>query len=74
MKLRHLLPVLLLFLPALVSAETVDSSDLVFRDGLYYKKSTSVPFAGKTTGKNQATYKDGKRHGLFERYQENGQL
>ena len=73
MKLRHLL-VLLLFLPALVSAETIDRSDLVKRDGLFFKKFTSVPFTGRTSGKLQINYKDGKEHGSTEWYYENGQL
>ena len=74
MKLRHLLPVLLLCLPVLVSAETVDSSNLVKRGGLYYKKFTDVPFTGKLSGRRQTTYKDGKKHGPFVQYRWNGQL
>ena len=73
MKLRHLL-VLLLFLPALVSAETIDYSDLIDKNGVFYKKFTSVPFTGRTSGVNQGTYKDGKRHGPFEAYHKNGRL
>ena len=72
MKLRHLL--VLLFLPALVSAETIDSSDLVERNGVFYKKFMSVPFTSRTRGIQKATYKDGKRHGPFEWYYKNGQL
>ena len=74
MKLRHLLPVLLLCLPVFVSAETVDSSNLVKREGLYYKKFTDVPFTGKTSGRTQTTYKDEKEHGPYAWYLENGQL
>tara|TARA_R110000823_G_scaffold61753_1_gene146954 strand:- start:214 stop:699 length:486 start_codon:yes stop_codon:yes gene_type:complete len=73
MKLRYLL-VLLLFLPALVSAETVDYSDLIDKNGVFYKKFTNVPFTGRTSGRFQWTYKDGKEHGPFEAYHENGQL
>ena len=73
MKLRHLL-VLLLFLPVLVSAETIGSSDLVERNGLMYKKFTNTPFTGRTSGRLQTNYKDGKRHGPFEWYYKNGQL
>ena len=71
---RHLLPVLLLCLPVLVSAETADSTDLVKREGLHYKKFTDVPFTGKTSGRTQTTYKDGKEHGPYAWYLENGQL
>ena len=73
MKLGYLL-VLLLFLSACDNAETIDSSDLVNRNGLFYKKSTNVPFTGKTSGVNQGTFKDGKGHGLFEMYHKNGRL
>ena len=46
---RHILTslvlVILLF-PSLALGETVKSEDLVFRDGLYYKGFTDVPFSG----------------------------
>ena len=71
MKLRHLL-VLFLFLPVMASA--VEMSDLIERNGLFYKKFTDVPFTGKTSGEVQFTYKDGKEHGPFEEYHKNGQL
>ena len=51
---------------------TVD--DLVEREGLYYQKSTSVPFTGVTTGLVKATYKNGIRHGPWFTYWDNGQL
>ena len=59
MKLLFLLA-LFLTLPAFVSAETVHSDDLVIRNGLYYKKFTNVPFTGRTSGRTQTTFKDGK--------------
>ena len=48
--------------------------DLVETDGLYYQKSTDVPFTGKVTGKYQGTFKDGKLDGPWVRYHDNGQL
>ena len=48
--------------------------DLVKRDGLYYRKFTDVPFTGKTTGQVQISYKDGKIHGPYVVYYDNGQL
>ena len=48
--------------------------DLVKRDGLHYKKFTDVPFTGKVTGKEQGTYKDGKRDGPWVSYHDEGQL
>jgi len=48
--------------------------DLVFRDGLYYKKSTNIPFTGKVDGITQGSFKDGKKEGSWVRYWRNGQL
>jgi len=41
----------------------VTVEDLVERDGLIYKKFTDTPFTGKVTGKEQGSYKNGKRGG-----------
>ena len=49
-------------------------SDLVFRDGLYFKKFTDVPFTGKLTGNPQGSFKNGQRDGAWVHYYENGQL
>ena len=58
---RILAPILLMVLlfPTLAFGETVDWSDLVHRDGLYYKKFTDVPFDGKVTGQEQGSFRDG---------------
>ena len=48
--------------------------DLVQRNGLYYKKFTSVPFNGEIEGQFQGSFKDGKKDGPWEAYWENGQL
>jgi antitoxin component YwqK of YwqJK toxin-antitoxin module len=76
---KHLLaPILLLtfLFPSLAFGETMN--DLVKRDGLYYKKFSTVPFTGKTTGQRQRTFKDGKNlaewNGVYVRYHGNGQL
>jgi antitoxin component YwqK of YwqJK toxin-antitoxin module len=75
---RILAPILLLTLlfPSLAFGETMN--DLVKRDGLYYKKFSTVPFTGKTTGQRQRTFKDGKNlaewNGVYVRYHGNGQL
>ena len=60
--------------PVVFGEETYKMSDLVFRDGLYYKKFTDVPFTGKITGKNQGTIRNGKKDGPWVSYYENGQL
>ena len=36
-------------------------SELVKRDGHYYKEFTDVPFTGTTTGKKQGTIRNGKK-------------
>jgi antitoxin component YwqK of YwqJK toxin-antitoxin module len=72
---RILAPILLLTLlfPALALGETMD--DLVYRDGLYYKKFSTVPFTGKVSSKFfQSSYKNGKRHGTDVHYWFDGQL
>ena len=54
--------------------ETVRYRDLVKRDNIYFKKFTSIPFSGQTTGRVKGSFKSGKRHGQWEKYYENGQL
>ena len=69
-----LAPILLIVLlfPALALGETKD--DLVYREGLYYKKFSEVPFTGKTTGKTQGSFRKGKEDGPCVFYWDNGQL
>ena len=72
---KHLLaPILLLTLlfPSLAYGETMD--DLVKRDGIHYKKFSTVPFTGKVTGKSQGSFKNGKWDGPWVSYYDNGQL
>jgi len=74
---RHALAslVLALFLfPSIAMGETVRYVDLVVREGLYYKKFTTVPFTGKITGNAQGSFKDGKKHGPWVFHWANGQL
>ena len=76
---RHILTsvvlVVLLF-PALALGETMD--DLMIKDGLYYKNYykilIGVPFTGKVTGKEQGSFRNGKKEGLWVYYHDNGQL
>jgi hypothetical protein len=71
---RILAPILLLTLlfPSLAYGVTMD--DLVYRDGIHYKKFSTVPFTGKVTGKSQGSLKNGKWDGPWVRYHENGEL
>jgi antitoxin component YwqK of YwqJK toxin-antitoxin module len=65
--------VVLLF-PTLASGGEVKWDDLVERNGLHYKKFTNVPFTGKVTGKEQGSFRKGKKDGPFVDYYDNGQL
>ena len=47
---------------------------LVKRDDLSYQKFTDVPFAGKVTGKQQGSFKNGKRDVLWVKYYKDGKL
>jgi antitoxin component YwqK of YwqJK toxin-antitoxin module len=67
-----LLTCLLFLSPNVVLSETMD--DLVVRDGLYYKKSSDVPFSGEVAGLSKGTFKNGKVDGIWIGYYDNGQL
>jgi antitoxin component YwqK of YwqJK toxin-antitoxin module len=54
--------------------ESVEVNDLVRRDDIYYKKFSDAPFTGKITGRPQGSFKNGKRHGPWVNYHDNGQL
>ncbi|MDC1073392.1 toxin-antitoxin system YwqK family antitoxin [Gammaproteobacteria bacterium] len=76
---KIILPIILLFsmisTPIVFGEESYEMSELVERDGLYYKKFTDIPFTGTVTGKEQGTLKDGKKaDGLWITYHDNGQL
>ena len=48
--------------------------DLMKRDGFYYREFTDVPFTGKVTGKEQGSFKNGKKDGPWVYYHKDGQL
>jgi hypothetical protein len=50
---------LIFFSPNVVMSEAM--GDLVYREGLYYKKFSDVPFTEKITGKKQGAFKNGKK-------------
>ena len=56
--------IFILFLSLLSSPSWSETfADLVYRDGLYYKKFTDVPFTGEITGEVQGSIKNGKKEG-----------
>ena len=74
---KHILTsvvLIVLLFPALALGETVKDEDLVYREGLYYKKFATVPFTGKVTGGIKGSFKEGKQDGPWVYYHENGQL
>ena len=82
---KHILaPILLLvfLFPSLaLSEEVVEWSDLVEREGVYYKKGTDVPFTGEVTtyersGRvySKGFYRNGKEDGPYIAYYEGDQL
>jgi antitoxin component YwqK of YwqJK toxin-antitoxin module len=44
----------------------------VITDGLHYQKFTDVPFTGRVTGKTQGSFRNGKKHGPWVKYHDNG--
>ena len=73
MKLFYLILALIFFsMPVSILAETM--SDLIWNNGLYYKKGTKNPFNGKITGKIRGSFIKGKKHGKWTRYYNNGKL
>ena len=73
---RHFLTsvVLLVFLfPAIASGETMD--DLVYTNGLHYKKFTDVPFTGVVSEKSlRGSFRNGKKDGSWVYYHDNGRI
>ena len=74
---RHILAsvfLIVLLFPALALGGEVKLKDLVITNGLYFKKFTNIPFTGKVTGKEQGSFKDGKRVGVWLVYDSNGRV
>ena len=70
---KSLLLVVFLF-PASALSDAVTWDDLVQRDGVYRRKDSDVLFTGKTEGAIQVSFRNGKPHGLWVVYYENGYL
>lgn len=67
-------PLLALCLTA-SGAFALSIDELVYNDGLYYKKSAVVPFTGELDeGWARGTIKNGKRDGLWVGYWDNGRV
>ena len=71
MRLFYLTLSLIFFiLPFSILSETM--SDLIWNKGLYYKKGSKIPFDGVITGEINGSFINGKKHGKFQEFYENG--
>ena len=52
----------------------INYKEIISQDGVYYKKFTSVPFTGKTIGKEIGLIEKGKKEGFWVGYHDNGKL
>ena len=64
----------IIFLSLLSSSCSTPNDDLVYRDGVYYKKFSEVPFTGRVTGLRNGLMKNGKEDGEWVINHENGKL
>lgn len=71
---RLFTPIVLLTLLFPLFASGATKIILEKRDGLWYEKSSDVPFTGEVDGIDQGSFKDGKREGPWIEYSENGQV
>ena len=55
-------------------SEKVKMNDLTERGGLYFKKSSEIPFTGELEGRYQGKMVNGKREGLWLTYSPEGNL
>ena len=75
MRTLFIIPLVLMSLVSFPSwGETVDSDDVVMRDGLIYEKFTQTPFTGEITSLVNGKVKNGKKEGIWVFWGENGQL
>ncbi len=56
------------------AAHSENMSDLIWKNGIYYKKSTNSSFSGKINGNIKGLITNGKKEGTWVRYYNNGQL
>ena len=69
---KYLLIISCLLFTSLGWSKTINSDDLVKKEGLYYEKSIDVPFTGNVTGQQQGKISKGKREGEWIWFYENG--
>ena len=52
----------------------INYKEIISKNGVYYKKFTSVPFTGKIIGKEIGLIEKGKKEGSWVGYYDNGEL
>ena len=71
---KYLLIISCLLFTSVGWSKTINSDDLIEKDGLYYEKSMDNPFTGKVNGEKQGKISKGKIDGEWIKYNENGQF
>ncbi|MDB2583342.1 hypothetical protein N9Y50_01790 [Alphaproteobacteria bacterium] len=74
MKISFFLFIFTTVLMSFAHSEIVSFDQLVHRNGTWYKKFSTTPFTGMTTGIEECTHQNGNKIGLCIRYHPNGQL
>ena len=73
MRTLFIIPLVLLSLVSFPSWG-LSMDDLVYREGLYYKKFSDIPFTGEIDGQSTGSIQSGSQEGDWIYFHENGQL
>ena len=63
-----------LFLISISWSKDIYFKHLVEKEGLFYEKSSDVPYTGKVKGLVEGTFKKGMKHGEFIKYYSDGKI
>ena len=59
---------------AMVKSRSIESDQLIIKNGVYYSKNTGEPFTGEVSGKESGSLKDGRAEGFWEYYYDDGSI
>ena len=65
---------ILIIISPLIYAKNFSYSNLVKINDVYFIKKSKVPFSGKVVGAIEGKFKNGKKHGEFLKYYQDGKL
>ena len=71
---KYLIPISIFFCLISYTSWSLDYKDLVKKDGIYYIKSSHIPFTGDIKGEKKGSFKNGLKEGYWESYWDNGEL